>query len=234
MPGCHATCALRQNTGSLGLCAGASDGPPHQHPPGGCLRSGCPGTHAAFRAGRLRGSQQTHGLPEALGEALQLGIGLGLPSRALFEVLRQQTRQQPHAFPHGIVGKAEADEPGEYEEEFGVAVLTHAQERRDHVLSRSHLPHEIRERSQHGPAPHVSGTHLPTLLPVRKPRHEAHIVAQVRVNLLEALADLSKVTSHALKRFDDVSRQRVRGGRAGGTATGRPCGLFAVLELQDR
>jgi hypothetical protein len=68
----------------------------------------------------------------------------------------------------------------------------------------------------------ISGTHLPTLLPIYKSVNKTSVVAKVWVDTLETALDLTKVFAYSRERLGNISREDTRGSQ-------KFCGLTTFL-----
>mmetsp|Transcript_100905 Transcript_100905/g.245350 ORF Transcript_100905/g.245350 Transcript_100905/m.245350 type:complete len:265 (-) Transcript_100905:670-1464(-) len=200
--------------GLSALCrGGANDGAVQELPPGGRLCNGC-GNSAVLVMAPCR-NQQEHGLPEPLHEALQLRICRGpfAPSLRQTEAHGQQALQQPRARLRRPGREAQAHQPRKHQEELRVSVLAHRGQRGRDPLRRSDLLDEVGDRRQNGGLAHVARPDFPALLPVHEQSHKASVVAQVGIDLLEALANLFDVLAHRLEGANHVGCEHASSAR---------------------
>mmetsp|Transcript_57206 Transcript_57206/g.160486 ORF Transcript_57206/g.160486 Transcript_57206/m.160486 type:complete len:206 (+) Transcript_57206:393-1010(+) len=121
-----------------------------------------------------------------------------------------QDRLQQRGVLRGLGQKAQPYDPWQHEEQLDVAILAHLRQRWRETLCDAKLRHDVADRAEQGLVLHVARAHLPTLLPIHEARHEAHVVAQVRVHAFQATLDLAQVLAHGGERVHNVVRQHPR------------------------
>mmetsp|Transcript_55761 Transcript_55761/g.181068 ORF Transcript_55761/g.181068 Transcript_55761/m.181068 type:complete len:416 (-) Transcript_55761:278-1525(-) len=155
-------------------------------------------------------NEQSLRSPVLFEEGLHFGVPLCLRLGGLREAMRQQAAEQLGVL-LGLGQEAEPDHPRQNQKELHVALLAHRGERRGHSLRSPDLRDEVADGIEQLLVLHVASAHLPTLLPVREPRHEARVVAEVGVDALQAVLDLPEVISHGLEGLHNVCGQDPRG-----------------------
>mmetsp|Transcript_24707 Transcript_24707/g.70507 ORF Transcript_24707/g.70507 Transcript_24707/m.70507 type:complete len:364 (-) Transcript_24707:26-1117(-) len=106
--------------------------------------------------------------------------------------------------------KKQDDEPRQHHEQLDVAIVNHGAQLRCKLLRLADLGENVADRVQHLGLSDISRGYLPRLLVVRKLRHQPRVIAEVRVDVLQAIAHLAHVAADR-----DVRPQDIAGERAG-------------------